>query len=235
MHGVIATNPVRGVRRPADRVRDRHLSIEEYRVLGEILGLADEIGDHGNTVAMVRLLALTGCRRGEIINLRCDEVYETRGCFRLRDSKEGSSTRPIGRAAFDILAQIRPDAASGYVFPGAIDGKPFLGFPKAWASILKDSDLPGVTPHLLRHSFASTANELGFTEATIAAMLGHSRGTVTSRYVHHVDAALVAAADVVASQISSFIRSRRSIQIKNTADARSMGVGTGQIYPAAAE
>src|ERR1019366_3293701 len=155
-------------------------------------------------------------------------------CFRLRDSKEGRSTRPIGRAAFDILGQIRPDVASGYVFRGAVDGKPFLGFPKAWALILKNSDLSDITPHVLRHSFASTANDLGFTEATIAAMLGHTRETATSRYVHHVDGALVAAADAVASQISSFIRSRRSNEIENTAEARPNGLGIGQIFPIAA-
>ena len=88
---------------------------------------------------------------------------------------------------------------------------------------------------MLRHSFASTANDLGFTEATIAAMLGHSRGTVTSRYVHHVDSALVAAADAVASQISIFIRSRRSNEIENTAEARPNGLGIGRIFPIAAE
>ena len=114
---------------------------------------------------MVRLLAFTGCRRGEFINLRWDEVDETKGCFRLRDSKEGRSTRPIGRAAFDILGQIRPDVASGYVFRGAVDGKPFLGFPKAWALILKNSDLSDITPHVLRHSFASTANPHYATQA----------------------------------------------------------------------
>jgi integrase len=151
MHGIAATNPVRGVRRPADRIRDRRLSVEEYRALGEGLRRIDEIRDHGNAVAMVRLLALTGCRRGEIINLRWDEVDGSKGCFRLRDSKEGRSTRPIGTAAFEILAQIRPAGASGYVFPGAIGEKPFGGFPKAWASIIKKSDLAGVTPHVLRH------------------------------------------------------------------------------------
>ena len=212
-----------------------HLSNEEYRVLGEILGRADEIADHGNAVAMVRLLAFTGCRRREIVNLRWDEVDETKGCFRLRDSKEGRSTRPIGRPAFDILGQIRPDVAAGYVFRGTVDGKPFLGFPKAWASILKNSDLSGITPHVLRHSFASTANDLGFTEAIIAAMPGHSRGTVTSRYVHHVDTALVAAANAVASQISNFISSRRSNEVENTTETRPNGLGTGQIFPIAAE
>ena len=149
---------------------------------------------------MVRLLAFTGAageRSSIFAGMRWTRL---RAVFVCGIEKEGRSTRPIGRPAFDILAQIRPDVATGYVFPGAVDGKPFLGFPKAWASILKNSDLSGITPHVRRHSFASTANDLGFTEATIAAMLGHSRGTVTSRYVHHVDGALVAAADAVASQ-----------------------------------
>ena len=47
--------------------------------------------------------------------------------FRLRDSKEGRSIRPIGHAVFKILASIRPAAAEGYVFPGTAEGNPFIG------------------------------------------------------------------------------------------------------------
>ena len=83
--GIVASNPVRGVRRPADLVRDRRLSDEEYRVLGRILEAAEQTDERRTAIAMIRLLALTGCRRGEIINLRWDEVDEARGCFRLRD------------------------------------------------------------------------------------------------------------------------------------------------------
>jgi hypothetical protein len=83
-----------------------------------------------------------------------------------------------------------------------------------------------MTPHVLRHSFASTANDLGFTEATIAAVLGHSRGTVMSRY------ALVAAADAVASQISIFITLN---EVDSTAEMRPNGLGIGQIFPIASE
>ncbi|WP_411962240.1 tyrosine-type recombinase/integrase [Mesorhizobium sp. CA4] len=54
--------------------------------------------------------------------------------------------------------------------------------PGQWTKLLKDTDLADITPHVLRHSFASIGNDLGFTEATIAALVGHSRGTVTSRY-----------------------------------------------------
>ena len=58
--------------------------------------------------------------------------------------------------------------------------------------------LKGVMLHTLRHSFATTANTLGLSELTIAAMPGHSRGTMTSHYVHVVDDTLLAAADRVA-------------------------------------
>jgi hypothetical protein len=54
-------------------------------------------------------------------------------------------------------------------------------------------------------------------------MLGHSRGTVTSRYVHHVDAVLVRAADVVASHISSAIRFQRSMDLQNAAQTSRYG------------
>ena len=67
--------------------------------------------------------------------------------------------------------------------------------------------------HTLRHSFATTANTLGCSEPTIAAMLGHSRGTVTSRYVHIVDDALLAAADRVAGAIAHALAGGKSAKV----------------------
>jgi integrase len=57
-----------------------------------------------------------------------------------------------------------------------------------------------VTPHVLRHSFASLASDLGYSEPTIAALIGHKGHTITSRYVHAADAVLLAAADTVADR-----------------------------------
>ncbi len=52
-----------------------------------------------------------------------------------------------------------------------------------------------ITPHVLRHSYASLAADLGLADATIAALLGHKGHSVTRRYIHAADAALLAAAD----------------------------------------
>ena len=54
--------------------------------------------------------------------------------------------------------------------------------------------------YVLRHSFAATAAEMGFSELTIAGLLGHSVPGVTARYAHVPDSALVAAADQVATK-----------------------------------
>ena len=66
-----------------------------------------------------------------------------------------------------------------------------------------ETDLTGLTPHGLRHAFASTGGDLGLTEITIAALLGHAAATVTGRYIHHLDTALIAAADRVAARIAA--------------------------------
>lgn len=92
---------------------------------------------------------------------------------------------------------------------GTVEGKPLVGFPKLWKKMLKDTALAGVTPHVLRHSFSSVANDLGFTEATIGALMGHSSGTVTGRYIHTVDALLIMAADTVAGHIQGLLDGKK--------------------------
>ncbi|WP_246696394.1 tyrosine-type recombinase/integrase [Mesorhizobium sp. SARCC-RB16n] len=122
---------------------------------------------------MARALAMTGCRRGEIINLRMGEVDVQRSCIRLEDSKEGASTRAIGLPVVELLQPLLSDHEADFVFPGTEEGKPLVGFQKLWEKLVKDTPLESVTPHVLRHSFASVANDLGFTGSTIAALVDH--------------------------------------------------------------
>ena len=75
-----------------------------------------------------------------------------------------------------------------------------IGHRKMWLRIAKLGDLPAdITPHVLRHSFASLAADLGYNEPTIACLLGHKTHSMTSRYMHSADAVLLAAADAVAN------------------------------------
>jgi integrase len=204
-HGVVERNPVHGVRKPADRVKKRRLSEHEYRQLGAILRRFANDERFGTTVSIIQLLALTGCRRGEVVKLKWDELDAENSCLRLSDSKEGASIRPVGLPVLDLLDPLRPQEGNLFVFPGTEEGKALIGFPKYWKKLFKGTDFESVTPHVLRHSFASIANDLGFTEATIAALMGHSRGTITSRYIHVIDTALIMAADTVAGYIRGLL------------------------------
>lgn len=203
--GIITTNPAHGIRKPKDNVRDRRLSEAEYRMLGEILREAAATPKFEMTVEIIRQIALTGCRRSEIIGLMWTEADTDASCMRLVDSKEGASVRPIGLAVVEYLEERRKTATGTYVFPGQGEDNAFGGFPNHWRQIFRDSPLSDVTPHVLRHSFASIANDLGFTEVTIAALVGHSKGTVTSKYIHTLDTALIMAADTISGYIQGLL------------------------------
>jgi integrase len=198
-HRMCTDNPVRGVIRFADNRRERRLSTGEYRMLGLALRRSEAAGIWPPAVAAARFLALTGWRRGEVLGLRWSEIDLARRTARLADTKTGLSVRPLSHAACDVLHSLL--RSGDLVFPATRGVGLMAGFPKQWARIARLDELPGdVTPHTLRHSFASLAADLGYSELTIAALVGHKGHSITSRYVHAADAVLLAA-DTIADQL----------------------------------
>jgi integrase len=198
-------NPVRGIARPADGRRDRRLGEDEYARLGAGLRVATDVWPPA--VAAVRFLAFSGWRRGEVLGLRWDEIDLTRRIATLPDTKTGHSTRPLSRPASDLLRVLDRMHGAPLVFPGpngrAMDGSAFR---ERWRNIAALGNLPSdITPHTLRHSFASEAGDLGFGDSVIAGLIGHARTTMTSRYVHLSDPVLRGAADVVTIRIGELM------------------------------
>ncbi|AWN35871.1 tyrosine-type recombinase/integrase [Methylobacterium radiodurans] len=201
---IITANPAAGVKRPADKKRKRRLAPEEYAALGKVLLAAEGDGsERWQAVAGIRLLALTGCRLGEIVRLRWSEIDAAGSCLRLEETKEGASVRPLGKAAAAVLERLQRVPGLPYVLPAARGIGAFTSLPDALERITERAGLEGVTAHTLRHSFASTAGDLGYSDSTIGAMLGHAGHGVTSRYIHHLDAVLIAAADRVADRVAT--------------------------------
>jgi integrase len=196
-HGMRLDNPVRGVARFTDRTRERRLSDEEYRSLGEGLRKGVAAGVLPSAVAAARFIAITGWRSSEVLNLSWDELDLARRVAKLSETKTGRSIRPLSRAACDLLS--RQPRSSAFVFPAAQGERGLTGFPQIWArKIAPLCRLPqGVSAHTLRHSFASLGGDLELSELAIASLIGHRARSTTAKYVHF-DALLLAAADKVA-------------------------------------
>ncbi|MDU1669066.1 MAG: integrase family protein, partial [Bradyrhizobium sp.] len=113
--GIIEHNPAHGIRKPKDNVRNRRLTEAEYRTLGEMLEEAAKDEKYAITVDIIRQIALTGCRRSEIIGLRWSEVDTESSCFRLADSKEGASIRPIGLPVVEFMDARKRKKVGSYV------------------------------------------------------------------------------------------------------------------------
>jgi integrase len=199
-------NPVRGVDVFADGKRDRRLSDDEYRLLGVALEKAVGKQIWPASIAVARFLALTGWRSGEALALRWAEVDLPRRTATLGDTKTGRSVRPLSQAACDVLRRLGRFGELVFVATRGGGSVVMSGFKKMFKEIVALGDLPSdITPHTLRHSFASLAADLGFSEPTIAALVGHKGRSVTSRYVHSADAVLLAAADVIANRTGQLL------------------------------
>jgi integrase len=210
--GIRPDNPVHGVVRFADGRRDRRLSDDEYRALGEALAKARAGGIWPAAVAAAHFLALTGWRSGEALSLQWGEVDLVRRTAILPDTKTGRSLRPLSSAACNVLRSLT--TGEGLVFPATRGDGPMLGFPKLWARIAELGGMPDdVTPHTLRHSFASLGADLGYSELTIGALIGHKGQCITSRYMHAADAVLLAAADTVSDRTAELMGLQRATNV----------------------
>jgi integrase len=207
--GICASNPVRGVDQYVDGQRTRRLNESEYRALGRALRKA-EIWPPA--VAAVRFIALTGWRSGEVLALRRGEFDVELGTAWLPDSKTGRSMRPLAPAACALLRDQHHHGA--LVFPPTHGDGLMGGFKKHFRKVAALAKLEGVSAHTLRHSFASVAADLGYSDLTIGALIGHRGRSMTSRYSHSTDKVLIAAADTVANHILGLMGDSRAAEDK---------------------
>ena len=210
-------NPAREIDKFREQARERYLSTAELQRVGDTLRLAETeglpwLGGRSQyspsetcnvdpfAIAAVRLLLLTGCRSGEILNLRWSEVDLDRGLLHLPDSKTGKKTIVLAAPAMEVLAAL--PCAGEFVIPGGAQGhRGDLRGP--WARISSHAGLQGVRLHDLRHSFASVGAGAGLGLPIIGRLLGHAQPSTTARYSHLADDPLRRASHVISSAIAN--------------------------------
>jgi len=202
-------NPCLSVRRYRTRKRERFLTPEEYRRLGRALRQAED-GIWPAAIAAIRLLVLTGCRRGEILNLGWDDVDRTAGDLRLRDAKAGPRMVPLTKPALRVLDAIPRSEDNPWVIAGQRPGRRLTGLHHYWQPIRERAGLADVRLHDLRHSYASRALALGESLYTIGKLLGHTSVASSARYAHLMRDAEREAAVRVGGSIGTHITNGRA-------------------------
>lgn len=195
-------NPCRGLERNEEQKRRRYLSGDE------LVRLTAALAEHADQDAanIIRLLMLTGARRGEVLAAKWRDFNLADGVW----SKPAATTKqktdhiiPLSAPARLLLAELRNAANDDaeFIFPGRFGGHR-LEVKDAWALICKSAGIAGLRVHDLRHSFASHLASAGIGLHVIGGLLGHTTPTTTHRYAHLLDDPLRAATEIAGAIIT---------------------------------
>jgi integrase/recombinase XerD len=194
--GMIKENPAANVAAPKfRRSLPEFLRLEEVDRLLRQPDVSTTLGLRDN--AMIELLYSTGLRVSELCGLKAADIQLEAGC--LRCIGKGSKERlvPVGRAALDLLLrymkksrpEILGDRASPYLFPTRIGtAMNRIAFWKILSAYGRKAGLrKPLTPHMLRHSFATHLLDRGADLRSVQMMLGHADIATTQIYTHVVE------------------------------------------------
>ena len=192
------SNPCRGIRRYRRKGRERFLSDDEVRRLSA--RLATHEARWPQQVALIRLLLLTGCRKGELLTLQWSDYRD--GHLHLRDSKTGPRTVWLSGPARVVLDGL--ERRGRWVFPAARGDRPrsISWLDWFWPRLRAEAELEDVRLHDLRHTVASLALRQGETVLAIGRLLGHRRPETTLKYIHLADAMVREAAETVGAALA---------------------------------
>ena len=204
-------NPCRFVQKYKERSCERFLSEEEFRRLGCVLDEMETAGKvSASAVAAIRLLMLTGCRRGEILTLRWEDVDLEAGELQLRDAKTGARQVALSPAAVRVLSGIPRVGHNPWVIAGRKPGARLATLNASWLVVRARARLEDVRLHDLRHSFASRALALGESLSMIGKLLGHRKVQTTARYAHLAQDSVKASAARIAESLRADMARRGS-------------------------
>ena len=191
------SNPCRGIGRYRRKGRERFLSDDEIRRLSA--RLAAHEARWPQQVAVIRLLLLTGCRKGEILTLRWSDYRD--GHLFLRDSKTGPRTVWLSEPARSVLDAVKRNG--GWMFLASKGNRPrsanWLDW--FWLIVREEADLEDLHLHDLRHTVASLALRQGETVLAIGRLLGHRRPETTLKYIHLADSMVRDAAETIGAAL----------------------------------
>ena len=203
-----ADNPAKDVKLSKPTKRERFLSAAELARLGEAFTTAEQQGLNPSSLAVLRLLVLTGARKNEVASLKWEHVDFERAALRLPDSKTGAKIVPLGAPALTLLNRLPRKKDSPWVFPATRGKGHHVGIARIWRKLRVAAKLKDVRIHDLRHGFASVAVADGSSLYLLGKVLGHSQTATTERYAHLQLDPVRAVADRTSRKIAEALKGR---------------------------
>jgi integrase len=203
------SNPAKGIQKNPENKRERFLSPKEISSLtSAIVDYAannDRPQEALRSTDAIRLIVLTGARKGEVLSARWEQFDLDAGVWvkPSAHTKQKKDHRvPLSPAALSLMQEIksRGEHPSGFVFPARAGNSGHLTeIKRAWYEIRSAAGLDDVRIHDLRHTYASILASGGMSLPIIGALLGHTQPATTARYAHLYDDPLRAATERVAA------------------------------------
>ena len=199
--GYISINPARDQTMNRRTALTRFLSRDELRRLHRALDRHARTGPRRARQAdIIRLLLLTGCRKGEMLTLRWNEVEGD--TIALSDAKTGPRKVYLNAQARRIIER-QPRGQSAFVFPSPRNPeRPYNPNLPLWDQVRTEAEIKDVRLHDLRHTMASHAVMNGVPVPVVSRLLGHSNVRMTLRYAHLADKDIEAAAERVGAAMA---------------------------------
>ena len=195
-------NPAKGIERNHEEKRTRYL-------LGdELARLTAALAEHPEQTSAnaVRLLLLTGARRGEVLSATWDQFDLEAGVWIKPSAHTKQKTEhrvPLSAPAMQLLSDMKEKAETDYVFPGKNPDVPLTDIKHFWAAICRKAEIKDCRIHDLRHTYASILASAGLSLPIIGALLGHTQPNTTARYSHLFDDPLRQATERVGAVVTA--------------------------------
>jgi integrase len=183
-----ADNPAKGVKKFHEEKRERWLDDDE---LARLAAALDKHPDQSACDA-VRLILLTGSRKGEVLGAEWSQFDLAAGVWTkpsAHTTQKKTEHVPLSKEALAVLTRLKreSDSESRFVFPGRIAGKHLENVKSQWKELCKAAKLEhelGTRLHDLRHTFASHLVSHGVPLAVVGGLIGHTQPQTTMRYAH---------------------------------------------------
>ncbi len=214
-------NPCRGIRKYPERKREVFFSDEDLKNIGESMQELEQAGtEFEGCFRAIRLLATTGLRLGEVLNLRWDDFEPIRGTLRLVDAKAGPRTVSLGSVVQELLAAM--GRTGSHICHAADPDEPLAKttLHRFWTLLKTKAGLPNSRPHDFRHTAGTFAAQAGLNAFMIRDLLGHKTMAMTGRYVERHADPMRAAADAVANRVAAAMDGRPAAEVVDLKDAK---------------